>query len=116
MDLVLYYGGLLPSNGSTIQKHEIREKFHPQLKKLWESRPLSDRYKEAITLNRVPIPHKLGELTPGKLGYYDPSFFPYLLKEVNSFQFLPLVNTDLFGIAEIAVTLLRPEPAGSLIT
>ena len=39
MEFRLTYEGEIKSSGSPAHKHEIREKFHPQLKSLWEQHP-----------------------------------------------------------------------------
>jgi hypothetical protein len=114
MDLVLYYRGLLPSNGTAKEKHAIREKFHHQLKRLWTLPPFNYKYKGAVDRNERILPPGLTYESFG--GYYKECQFPFLLKKVNSFNFLPLVCTELHAVAEINVTILRPEPSGRVVT
>jgi hypothetical protein len=96
MRFVLHYRGPLRSNGNPSHKHELRELFHRQLKTLWHQPPLSER----------------GDyLTPRRsIGDYS------LPRPMGEFVFLPLVTAEMNVVAEISLTLLRPELPGQLIT
>ena len=114
MELVLYYRGPLRSNGDPRHKHHIREHFHAQLRMLWEQPPLSRVRSEALD----PSPSDPGQ------NYEDENLamlarmnqFPSLLVTVGGIQFVPLVATRLKAIAELDITLMRPEPAGRIVT
>jgi len=113
MDLVLYYRGPLKSNGDAKEKHAIREKFHEQLKQLWTLSPFDQKYKPAIdTIPRV-LP---STVSPDLQGYFKAVAFPSIVMQVGPCLFLPLVNAKLNAVAEISITLLRPEPSGRVIT
>jgi Holliday junction resolvase RusA-like endonuclease len=86
MDFMLFYRGSLKSNGNPKHKHNIRKHFHPQLKQLW---------------NQEPLLHFQSVVEPVK---------------VDDFRFKPLVCQELHLVAQLHVTLLRPEAPGSIIT
>lgn len=96
MHLILHYRGGLKSsrNFGLAHKHEIRRHFHSQLKTLWTQKPLSEQPEL---------------LTPGVTG-------SSLLRPIGSFIFAPLVNAQMNVVAELTITLLRPEPPGGLLT
>ena len=113
MELVLFYRGPLRSNGAAKQKHSIREKFHYQLKNLWATSPLDRWYAAAAdTSGKDPGAGLSGHLA--ELARI--VAFPSLIKSINGQQFLPLVNSKLHAVAELDITLLRPEPHGRLVT
>jgi hypothetical protein len=95
MRLILHYRGPLKSNGAPEHKHDIRQHFHKQLKKLWEQKPLSEN--PAL-------------LQPRKDREY------CLLRPFGAFTFVPLVSEEMNVVAELDITLLRPEPPGGLVT
>jgi len=95
MRLVLHYRGPLKANGNPSHKHQLRRDFHVQLKKLWSQKPLSE---DPFFLQpRDRGPHSL-------------------LRPFGAFTFAPLITAELNVVAELSVTLLRPEPPGGLIT
>ncbi len=96
MRLMLHYRGPLKANGGIAHKHDLRRLFHSQLKTLWEQKPLS----ESPELLRPRV----------REGEYS------LLRPLAGFTFVPLVTAEMNAVAELAVTLLRPEPPGGLIT
>jgi len=93
---MLHYRGSLRSNGNPSHKHELRQHFHKQLKKLWSQVPLSEV---------API-----FLQPRTAGNY------CLLRPLSGFTFVPLVTAEMNVVAELSVTILRPESPGNLIT
>ncbi len=99
MEFTLFYRGSLKTNRGSKDKQELRRYFHPQLRNLWEQSPLKD--------------HKdlLKEKPVGKIGSKIS-----LRQDINGFQFVPLVSERIDLIAELDITLLRPEPPGSIIT
>ena len=94
MEFRLYYRGELKSNGNVKHKHAIREVFHRQLKELWNQKPLTD-----LKNNLLSGQHELGCIRP-----------------LESFVFAPLVQEKIDLIADINITLLRPEEPGSIVT
>lgn len=97
MQLVLHYRGPLRANGDSAHKHQLRQHFHPQLKKLWSQKPLNE------------LPNLL-EPRGILLGDYS------LLRTIGAFTFVPLINAEMNVVAELSITLLRAEPPGGLIT
>jgi hypothetical protein len=93
MRLTLHYRGPLRANAPPLAKLELRRHFHPQLKKLWQQPPLNESREF---------------LTPG-----NPACF---LKTVGAFTYVPLVTTRMDTLAELSVTILRPEAPGKLLT
>ena len=94
MEFRLFYRGELKSNGSVKHKHAIRECFHRQLKHLWNQKPLSELK---------------GKLLSGQ----EPAG---CIRPLEGFVFAPLVQPRLDLIADIDVTLMRPEEPGSIVT
>ena len=90
MEFYLKYDGPLKSNAGAKDKHNIREYFYPQMKKLWDIKPLSD-YKKYF-------------LNPDKLLS--------VFKEVDNVVFAPLVSSVLKFICQLDITILWPEELG----
>lgn len=115
MEFTLHYRGVLKATGKPAHKHELRCHFHSQLKELWDQLPLSSVRNDALNLSPPDSSHKqwpndnLKELA-------EICQFPSLIKPVGTFNFVPLINQRLNMVAELKVTLLRPEPPGSIIT
>lgn len=96
MEFTLYYRGELKANGSPSDKHSLRQRFHPQLRNLWSQLPLVD------------FGHLLTPRTPDKpLG---------LVRKVSGFRFVPLVAENVHLVAELEISLLRPEAPGRIVT
>ena len=96
MRLMLHYRGSLKSNGNPSHKHELRKHFHQQLKTLWGQRPLSENPK-------LLLPKE-------KESRYS------LLRPLGEFTFVPPVSAEMNVVADLSITLLRPELPGGLIT
>jgi hypothetical protein len=96
MRLVLHYRGELRANGPPAHKHELRQVFHAQLKRLWSQKPLSE----------------LPNLLQPKGALKNCS----VLRSLDSFTFAPLITAEMDVVAELSIILLRPEPPGGLIT
>lgn len=96
MQFTLYYRGTLKADGSVADKHLLRQHFHVQLKRLWDQRPLVAFRKFA---NILPDPQSLS-----------------VIRRVGGYAFAPLVCEEVHLIAELEMTLLTPDPPGSIIT
>lgn len=116
MEFTLYYCGPLPatttSNKRVKEKQDLRRRFHVQLKELWNQKPLSDH-------SEFLQPKK--ETATGVFSNEDGRLFINfeditLLREVGEFQFVPTVSADLEMVADLTITLLRPEPPGRIVT
>jgi len=106
MEFRLTYEGKLLSNGNLQHKHEIRKKFHPQMRRLWEITPSLNQMRnpvlDLVEVNRAP----------------DRSRIEYLSEQFsrNNYQFVPLVTRDLnISFCGIEILFLRPDPPGSLL-
>jgi hypothetical protein len=112
MNIVLHYRGLLKSNGDAAHKQQIRDHFHRQLSALWQQPPL-DLLSAAAFYPTLPDPnHDYKMLMLLARGIQMPS----LVVTVGNIQFVPLVSTKLNAVAALDITLLRPEPAGRILS
>ena len=96
MEFTLFYRGRLGSNGGREEKHGLRRKLHPQLMRLWNQKPLID-FRELFDLSNSGSPL-------------------YLRRSVGAYDFVPLVSHKVHLIAEIDITMLRPEEPGSIVS
>ena len=94
MEFRLFYRGQLKSNGSVKHKHAIRKQIHSQLRQLWNQKPLSDLKDKLLS----------GQ---NEIGFIRP---------LDGFVFAPLVQGRIDLIADIDITLLRPEEPGAIVT
>jgi len=93
----LVYQGVLPSAGTSVEKQQIREELHTQLKELWTFAPLADR-------------KRFLEPETG-----DPLSFSILIERYGH-VWAPLVCDKLCLHADIEVQMLRPELPGGIVT
>jgi len=105
MEFTLVYQGPLKANGSIIDKQNIRREFHRQLVELWKQEPLSGRMRGNTKLleNILTIDEP-------------PSGITSITQKIGRFIFAPLVCSKLHLVAELAITFLRPEPPGCIVT
>jgi hypothetical protein len=97
MQFRLLYEGPLPSRrySNPADKHRIRMYLHPQLKALWQYKPLSD------------IAHQLRETAqPGDIAIFERS---------NDVLFAPLVTQKNHLACELSITFLRQQRPGQLL-
>ena len=90
----LYYRGPLRSNGNRRDKQALRRKLSPQLRELWNQAPLVDQ----------------------KDDFLNPNYEGSVIKKVGDWNFASVVNSRNYLVAELDITLLRPEEPGSVIT
>lgn len=93
MEFRLFYRGPLKANGDRLHKHQLRLKFHPQLKRLWEVTPIKDTYPLFPIEEHMRRDHKVGNTI-----------------------FVPLVTKSLDLVAQLEIVMLRPEEPGAIIT
>ena len=110
MNIVLHYRGLLKANGNAKHKQEIRAHFHEQLKTLWQQPPLDQLCTAAFHHTSDPG-HDYKTLMLRARNILMPS----LVVSVGNIQFVPLVSPKLDAVAGLDITLLRHEPAGSIV-
>src|SRR5262245_893609 len=94
---LLYEGPIEPKRRINVGDiHTIRMALHPQLKALWQYKPLSD------------TAHRLRETAahPGEIA---------LLERSNNVLFAPLVTQKNHLACELSITLLRQQPPGQLL-
>ena len=96
MEFRLIYDGSLKAAAGVDNKHELRKAFHEQLKFLWKQIPLSDFQ------HLLEDPPKKNDIS--------------VITGFNNYKFAPLVCEKLHLICELDITLIRPEPPGSVIT
>jgi len=93
---VLHYRGPLRANARPDHKHELRRAFHTQLITVWSQSPLSET-------DPWTSPERVA-------GHY------HFRRNVGPYVFVPLVTDEVNAVAELKLTLLRPEPPGGLVT
>lgn len=96
MEFTLHYRGLLKSNRGPDDKLDLRRHFHTQLAALWTQAPLS-AFRRKL-LDPTYAPSDLNVIIP-----------------IQGFNFAPLVAAKLRLVADLDITLLRPEPPGQLV-
>ena len=98
MEFRLIYEGPLHGQGAkSSHKWEIRRALHPQLKRLWQERPLADQAESLLA-----HPAHAGKVS--------------VIVEKGGLLFAPLVTQRLNLYAELSVLLFRQQPRGTLIT
>jgi hypothetical protein len=104
-----YEGELLSSSSKTpraTHKHEIRKKFHPQLKRLWEIEPnllATKTYDKSLSYeeqNKNPLPGWV------RLAH---------LYSRNDYHFVPLATKEDSLIASVEILFLRPDIPGGVL-
>lgn len=94
MQFRLHYRGPLKSGGGPKDKQRLRRSFLPQLKNLWEQRPLVDQ----------------------KDDFLDPNYAITAIKQIGEWNFASIVNSNNHLIAALDIVLLQPEEPGKVIT
>jgi len=97
MEFTLTYDGPLKASGSVKEKHKLRQNFHNQLLVLWSQIPLCE------------LARTHGWLFSEKYQFS-------MINCINNFKFLSLITSKQSLVAELRVTLLRPEPPGQIVT
>jgi hypothetical protein len=105
MEFTLVYQGPLKANGSIKEKQDIRREFHKQLAELWKQEPLSSRVQDNPILLKNVVTYNM-----------PPTHSTSVIQRVDAFQFMPLVSSKLYLVAELDITFLRPEPPGRIVT
>ena len=90
----LHYRGPLKPNGKPKHKQNIRSHFHHQLNDLWNQLPLSGQASQLL----------------------DPEYQYNILKKRKDRFYSSVINEKMSLIAQLDITLLRPEPPGSIIS
>lgn len=99
MEFTLVYDGRLKANGNPKSKQQIRRILHAQFKQLWEQEPLRS-------------------LAPPEGHFLDddpPETSLSIIHRVSGFRFSPLISAKLHLVAELNMTMLRPEAPGSIV-
>lgn len=114
MQFRLTYDGLLMSSGNETKerkadhKHEIRLRFHSQMKRLWEIVPSLSRNESGRPIVLLGSDSELpATLDPHKIAMSHPRY--------GSWRFVPLVRSELDLMCGIEILLLRPRKPGGLI-
>lgn len=116
----LTYEGLLlgasPSDTRVKQKHEIRQHFHRQLKRLWE---VHSYLKHGTPVEFFPgVSDSQKQLGRGYVSYvHTEKMAEFVAKkyEMFGFRFVPLVREQLSLLCSIHILFLRPDRPGSII-
>lgn len=129
----LYYDGLLrpsqPSNtenprprdiGRSTHQHDIRRRFHRQLKYLWQTNPILKQlaYCRACGINHNPIsmrsPSGLGECKLEPIQKHIEEQIPKVPDE-HGYQFIPIMMPNFNLLCSLDVLILRRDPPGSVL-
>ena len=95
MKFRLHYRGSLKSNGNSKDKQKLRRSFHPQLKDLWKRSPLVDQAD----------------------NFLNPEYELSVVKQVDGWgACTSIINETHYLIANLDITILRPEEPGSIVT
>jgi len=100
MEFTLVYEGPLKADGNLHDKQKLRRIFHKQLQQLWKQEPLS----------------RCGPPEGNYLDDTPPETSLSIIQKVAGFSFAPLVTQRLHLVAELNITMLRPEAPGSIVT
>lgn len=101
MQFTLYYRGRLRSNANPSDKHNLRQHFHHQLKRLWTQPPLSGYV-------RMLLPERRSDLgTPVEIS---------IIQELHGFEFAPLVCEKIALVAELQIQMLWPQAPGAIVS
>jgi hypothetical protein len=88
MEFTLIYRGELKANGSVEHKQDVRRAIHRQLKEWWKQTPFDELKQPSEDLTR----------------------------RIGGFRFFPVVTEARREVAELYITMLRPEPPGRIIS
>jgi hypothetical protein len=117
VEFTLCYRGPLKattkSNQRVEEKHALRRAFHEQLSRLWSQKPLSDHpeFLEPGKETATRMANK--ESDKGMFMTFEDIT---LLRDYGGIEFVPTVSADLNMVADLTITLLRPEPPGRIVT
>jgi hypothetical protein len=108
MKFKLTYEGLLfgasTNNTRAAHKHEMRKRFHPQLKRLWETAPA---LKDWIDYPNSTYSEKGGIPRRDNLANH--------FSKVSGYRFCPLITKGLGVHCDLDIVFLRTEPPGQII-
>jgi hypothetical protein len=108
VEFTLYYRGHLKANGGPKDKHRLRQHFHGQIKELWKQSPL--------VKHRGLLDPEGGSVRVGELIEIDEINEDRLtvVRTVGAYKFASVVSSTLDLVADLSITLLRPEPPGAM--
>jgi hypothetical protein len=107
VEFTLYYRGPLKAKGKPEDKHRLRQHFHKQIKELWNQSPLKE-HRGLIDPNENVAIGETMVLTENEV--------PSVLRTVGAYNFASVVSSEINLVADLAITLLRPEPPGAIVT
>jgi len=104
MEFNLIYRKAIPSgnNPDKQKKHQVREIFHPQLKRLWQQFPLI-HYKDY--LKDIPYKEEFNTYPNPTIDDYSDEFS--VIRTVGEFKFAPLICKGLGLYCEIEIKMLN---------
>lgn len=94
MKFRLHYRGPLKAKGRPVDKQVLRRAFHPQLKDLW---------------GRVPLVHQAE-------NFLHKDYELSVIREINGWAFSSVISKSLHLVADLDITILRPEEPGAIVT
>jgi hypothetical protein len=109
VEFTLYYRGPLRANGGREDKHQLRQYFHKQIKELWNQPPLN-KYRSLFDPSSNEPPG-IGEHVV-VVEHEEAS----VVRRVGTYEFASVVSSEIHLVADLTITLLRPEPPGAIVT
>jgi hypothetical protein len=95
-------------------KHDLRKCFHTQLRELWNQVPFSERQglldPTNVSFTDFPRPGEGSKIYLGRKEEVT------VITPFKNFQFAATVSSRLHMVADLAITLLRPEEPGKIVT
>ena len=107
MQFTMHYDGPLRSNGSPLEKHKIRQAFHPQLKLHWQHDPWLSKIADTdITV-----------FNEGTAEESEIEAVKYISMRYSrrGYRFVPLVNGDMSLVCALKIEFFRRSSPGELI-
>ena len=116
---LLYWGEVLASANSkrrSAEKHAMRREFHPQLRRLWKTRPALRQ--EAFNRGMSgEVISRGGEAVTPRTGSWENLGIEKIADQrpFNGFRFIPLVTENEYTRCSLEILFLRHEDTGNLI-
>jgi hypothetical protein len=109
VEFTLYYRGPLKAKAGRADKHRLRQYFHKQIKELWNQPPLNEhRFLLDPSSNE---PAGIGQNLVA-VEFEEAS----VVRRVGTYEFASVVSSEIYLVADLTITLLRPEAPGAIVT
>jgi hypothetical protein len=109
VEFTLYYRGPLKASGGRADKHRLRQYLHRQIKELWNQPPLNEYRSLLDPSGNEPAGIRENVVV---LEYEEAS----VVRRVGTYEFASVVSSEMHLVADLTITLLRPESPGAIVT